>query len=78
MITRGAVTFEVDHAVLVGVGLLDHVSDLLLADLLSDVRHHRPQLIQRDEPVAIFVEHCQSKRVEVPRDCDRLQPDLHL
>ena len=78
MVTRGAATFEVDHAVLVGVGLLDHVSYLLLADLLSDVRHHRAKLVQRDEPVPIFVEHCQSERVEVSRDCDRLQLDLHL
>ena len=47
----------VDQAVLVGVGLLDHLLQLLLGELLAEVCHNVPQLSHREEALAVLVKH---------------------
>jgi hypothetical protein len=48
---------EVDGAVAVGVGVADHLAQLLRAGPLPLQRpHHRRQLLHRDAPVAVLVE----------------------
>ena len=47
----------VDQAVLVGVGLLDHLLQLLLGELLAEVCHNMPQLSHREEALAVLVKH---------------------
>jgi len=47
--------FVVNLAVTVDIGLADHLVDLLIRELLAEVRHHVAQLGSADEAVAIFV-----------------------
>jgi hypothetical protein len=41
-------TREIDHAVVVGVDLVDHVLELRLGGVLSQTPHHGPQLLGGD------------------------------
>ena len=47
----------VDLPVAIDVRLADHLVDLLVRELLAEVRHHVAQLGGADEAVAITVEH---------------------
>ena len=47
----------VDLPVAIDVRLADHLVDLLVRELLAEVRHHVAQLGGADEAVAIAVEH---------------------
>ena len=47
----------VDLPVAIDVRLADHLVDLLVRQLLAEVRHHVAQLGGADEAVAITVEH---------------------
>lgn len=44
-------------SVAVDVCLADHLVDLLVGELLAEIRHHVSQLRRADEPVAVLVEH---------------------
>ena len=48
---------EVDAAVAVEVGLLDHGAHLAVRQRLAEVVHRQLQLLRRDEAVAVAVEH---------------------
>ncbi len=48
---------EVDPAVAVQVGLLDHGPDLAIRQRLAQVVHGQAELLLRDEAVAVAVEH---------------------
>ena len=52
----------VDGSVAVGVGLLDHGLDLVLAQRLAHVGHHVLQLPRADQPVPVFVEYLNEKK----------------
>ena len=47
----------VDLSVAIDVRLADHLVDLLVRQLLAEVRHHVAQLGGADEAVAITIEH---------------------
>ena len=48
--------FELERAVSVHVHLVDHISQLRVRRVLSDLPHHCSQLCDRDAAVTIFVE----------------------
>eukprot|EP01084_Bolivina_argentea_P181929 314162_1 len=50
----------VDLAVTVDVGLADHLVDLLVGELLAEVRHDVAELSSGDETVAVLVENAES------------------
>lgn len=54
---RVYLTFVVDLTVAINVGLADHLVDLLVRQLLAQVRHDVAQLGGRDETVAVLVEY---------------------
>lgn len=54
---RAELTFVVDLAVAVDVGLANHLVDLLVRQLLAQVGHHVAQLGGRNEAVAVLVEY---------------------
>merc|ERR550537_1977948 len=47
----------VDLAVAVDISLTDHLVNLLVRELLAEVRHHVAELSGGDEAVAVLVEH---------------------
>ena len=53
----------VDLAVAVNIGLPDHLIDLLVRELLTEVSHDVSQLSSRDETVAVLVEHLGAARI---------------
>jgi hypothetical protein len=55
--TRALLTIVVHHSVTIDVRLLNHVLDLFLGQLLTQVGHHATQLGRRDYAVVVLVEH---------------------
>ena len=53
---------EVDLAVTIQVGLLDHRDHLLLTEGLAKVVHRDHQLLLGDQPVTVPVEHPENRR----------------
>lgn len=53
-------TFVVDLTVAINIGLADHLVDLLVRQLLAQIRHYVAQLGGRDETVAVLVEYSES------------------
>lgn len=51
------ITFIIHHSIAVQIRLLDHIVHLLLRQFLPKVRHHVSQLLRRDQPVLVLVEH---------------------
>lgn len=49
-------TFIVDLSVSIDVGLPDHLIDLLVGQLLSQIGHDVSEFCRRDEPVSVLVE----------------------
>ena len=67
---------EVNPAVAVEVGLLDHRAHLLIGERLAQVVHGQPQLLLRDEPVAVPVKDPKSVRDVLLHP--RIPPQHHL
>jgi hypothetical protein len=48
-------------AVAIEVSSADHLSDVLIRQLLApQARHHHPELLPRDQPVPVLVKHLRS------------------
>ena len=56
-------TFVIDLAVAVDVSLANHLVDLFIGQLLSQICHHVTQLRRTDKPVTVLVKHLQLEKM---------------
>ena len=66
-------TFIVDLSVAVDVGLLNHLVDFLVRQLLAEVRHHVTQFRRGNEAVAVLIEHCNKRENAATTRLDRMR-----